>query len=59
MASTKESNPVEVTEFAISQGVENEPAFAWWVPYTLKKRDIIVSVVNDRRLFLNISTRFL
>jgi hypothetical protein len=23
-------------------------AFAWWVPYVLQKRDVIVSVVNSR-----------
>ena len=44
----KESNPVEVAEFAISQGIENEPAFAWWVPYTLRRRDKIISAVNAR-----------
>ena len=58
MKSMKESNSVEVAEFAISQGVKNGPAFAWWIPYTLKKRDRIISTVNARRLFLNISTRF-
>ena len=48
MASLKESNPVEVAEFAVSQGLDNEPAFAWWVPFTLKKRDRIISGVNAR-----------
>ena len=33
----KESNPVDVAEFATARGIEDEPAFAWWVPYTLKK----------------------
>eukprot|EP00957_Ditylum_brightwellii_P178263 13577444-Ditylum_brightwellii.AAC.1 len=33
----KESHPVEVAEFAKAQGIEDEPAFAWWMPYTLKK----------------------
>jgi hypothetical protein len=26
----------------------DEPAFAWWVPYTLRKRDIILSKINAR-----------
>ena len=44
----KESNPVEVAEFARARGIEDEPAFAWWVPYTLRKRDIIISKVKAR-----------
>ena len=44
----KESNPVEVAEFVQASGVEDEPAFAWWVPYTLRKRDRIIAAVNSR-----------
>ena len=44
----KESNPVEVAEFAVARGLEKEPAFAWWVPYTLKKRDRIIASINSR-----------
>ena len=39
----KESNPVEVAEFAVARGIDEEPAFAYWVPYTLRKRDRIIS----------------
>ena len=31
LADLKESNPVDVAEFARSRNIENEPAFAWWV----------------------------
>lgn len=44
----KESNPVQVGEYVIARGISNEPAFAWWVPYTMRKRDAIVSAVNSR-----------
>lgn len=44
----KESNPVEVAEFAKARGIDGEPAFKWWVPYTLKKRDAIISAVKTR-----------
>jgi hypothetical protein len=44
----KETNPVEVAEYALSRGIADEPAFSWWVPYTLKKRDTIISAVNRR-----------
>jgi hypothetical protein len=44
----KESHSVEVAEFAKARGIEDEPAFAWWVPYMLKKRDVIISSVKHR-----------
>ena len=44
----KECNPVEVAEYAQARGIETEPAFAWWVPYTLRKRDVIVAAVTAR-----------
>eukprot|EP00978_Attheya_sp_CCMP212_P044167 scaffold302773_cov75-Attheya_sp.AAC.1 len=44
----KESNPVEVAEYAVAQELQDEPAFEWWVHHTLKKRDRIISAVNAR-----------
>jgi hypothetical protein len=44
----KEHNPVEIAEYAVAHGIDDEPAFAWWVPFTLKKRDSIISAVNKR-----------
>ena len=44
----KESNPVEVAEFAATRGIDGEAAFQWWVPYTLRKRDRIISAVTAR-----------
>ncbi len=44
----KESHPVETAEYACASGIDEEPAFAWWVPYTLKKRDVIVSAIKAR-----------
>ena len=44
----KESNPVEVAEYVTARGIADEPAFSWWVPYTLKKRDRIIASVNSR-----------
>ena len=43
----KESNPVQVAEYATSRNIGEEPAFAWWVPYVLQKRDVIISAVNS------------
>jgi hypothetical protein len=44
----KESHPIEVAEFAKARGIADEPAFVWWVPYTLRKRDVILSAVKSR-----------
>ena len=44
----KESHPIEVAEFAKARGIADEPAFAWWVPWTLRKRDVIISSVKNR-----------
>ena len=48
MIDVKESYPVELAEYARMKGIADEPAFAWWIPYTLKKRDQIISAVNRR-----------
>lgn len=48
LSTLKESNPVEVAEYAKARRIDTEPAFAWWVPYTLRKRDVIVAAVNVR-----------
>ena len=44
----KESHPVDLAEYAKARGISDEPAFAWWVPYTMRKRDIILSAVKSR-----------
>ena len=37
---------MQVGEYVIACGIQNEPAFAWWVPYVMQKCDVIVSVVK-------------
>ena len=44
----KNSKHVEVAEFTVVRGVDLEPASRWWVPYTLRRRDRIISGVNSR-----------
>ena len=43
----KESNPVQVAEYDTSCNIEDEPAYAWWVPYVLRKWAAIVKAVNS------------
>jgi hypothetical protein len=44
----KESNPIKVAEYAVAQGIDKEPAFAWWVPFIMKRRDRYVKAVGTR-----------
>ena len=48
LADMKESQPVEVAEYARARGIDMEPAFKWWVPHTLKKRQVILSALKKR-----------
>ena len=43
----KEYHPIKMDEFAKSWGIDKEPAFSWWIPYTLLKRGIVISAIND------------
>ena len=42
------SPQINVAEYVTASAIEQEPAFACWVPYTLRKRDVIVSAVSLR-----------
>ena len=44
----KESNPLEVAQYAQDNQLIDEPAFRWWVPFTLKKRNRILKVMSSR-----------
>ena len=48
LKSLKESNPAKIAEHVTALGMNNEPAFKWWVPYTLKKRDTIIVAIHTR-----------
>jgi hypothetical protein len=48
LSTLNESNPVEIAEYAVAHELSDEPAFSWWVPFTLKKRDAIISAANQR-----------
>lgn len=49
----KESNPIEMAEYAMSRDIDKEPAFAWWVKYTLKKGNRIIKQVTHRSIRKN------
>ena len=44
-----ECYPVQTTQHAVTNDIDTEPAFNYWVPHTLKKRDSIISLVKKRQ----------
>ena len=48
LADLKESYPIEVAEYVVSMEIDHEPAFGWWVPYVLKRRNRIIAACNKR-----------
>ena len=44
----KENYPVQTVEYAKGNNLSDEPAFQWWVNYTLKKQDVIIAAVKAR-----------
>ena len=45
----RESYPLQVAEYEFMQGINNEPAFKWWVNFVLKKRGRIIKLVRGRQ----------
>jgi Reverse transcriptase (RNA-dependent DNA polymerase) len=45
----KESYPLQVAEYAVANRIAEEPAFAWWVPFVLRKRNRILSKVKTAK----------
>jgi hypothetical protein len=44
----KHSYPVQVANYAIANKINDEPAFAWWVPHVFKKCDCILSKIKSK-----------
>ena len=44
----KESYPVELMKYAEMKNISDEPAFAWWTPYTRRKMDRIINKVKSK-----------
>ncbi len=44
----KESNPIELAEYAILNHIDDEPAFKWWVPLVIRKRNRMINKVKKK-----------
>ena len=48
MKDIKDSYPVQLAEFAIQNKLQDEPAFAWWVKYAIKKKNRIIAKIKSK-----------
>ena len=46
----KESNPLELAEYGKGNGLMDEPAFVWWAPFMIRKRDRMLKAMKTRYL---------
>lgn len=44
----KDSYPMGLVTFAVQNKIADELVFAWWVPYTLKKKGRIISKIKSK-----------
>jgi hypothetical protein len=44
----KDSNPVELAEYAVANRIQEEPAFKWWVADVLRRRNRIIAKLKRR-----------
>ena len=48
LVDVKDSNPIELAEYAVAQGIQDEPAFHWWVDFVLKRRNRRINQVKKK-----------
>ena len=44
----KDVNPIELAEYAVANKIDHEPAFKWWVDWTVQKRNRIINKVKPK-----------
>jgi hypothetical protein len=44
----KDSNPIQAAEYAVAHNIQDKPAFSWWVPFVLRKRNRIIKQVRHK-----------
>ena len=44
----KEAHPVQLAEYFVAAKIFMEPAFAWWVHHTLRKRNYIIAKIKSK-----------
>jgi len=44
----KDSNPLKLAQYAIANGIEEEPAFKWWVQEIMQKKRCIIAKIKTK-----------
>ena len=52
----KDSYLVEIAEYSHQHKISDEPAFAWWVPHVIKKRERTIEKVKSKYWMKHISS---
>ena len=47
MKDLKDSYPVPLVDYAVANDIQEKPYFTWWVPFTLKKRILIIQNIKS------------
>lgn len=50
LADMKHSFPVQVAEYAITNNLQEQPAFRWWVPDAIKRKTRMIKAIKTRYL---------
>jgi hypothetical protein len=48
LADVKNSFPVQMAKYAISDNIDHLPAFVWWVKHTIKKEKFLIKVIKSK-----------
>ena len=48
MKDLKDSYPVQLAEYLVENKIDDEPAFAWWVAYAMKKKARIIKKIESK-----------
>jgi len=44
----KDANPLELAQYAVANKISEEPAFKWWIPEILKKKNRIIAKIKTK-----------
>ena len=44
----KDSYPVDLSNYAVTNKIQDEPAFAWWVPYVIGKQKRFIAKLRSK-----------
>ena len=48
MKDIQSAYPIQLAEYAQQRGIDTLPAFAWWIPHVIKKRNRIISKTKSK-----------